>query len=122
VRFDGNARNAATLHTCLALASASVDCAENSDVSLRPFRTKTATGLTVQLLVGIAQTAHRIAPPAPHCIASHRTASHRSAPVAADAPELSRETREETCSGTLVLPWGLIGEPNARKIYEEGRF
>ena len=57
---------------------------------------KTATGLTVQLLVGIAQTAHRIAPPAPHCIASHRTASHRSAPVAADAADLSRGRREET--------------------------
>jgi hypothetical protein len=74
VRFDGNARNAATLHTCLALASASVDCAETSDVPLRACRTKTACRLAVQLLVGIAQTAHHTAP---HRTALRRIASHR---------------------------------------------
>jgi hypothetical protein len=61
VPFDGNAKDAAILHTCLALASASVDCGENSNVPLRACRTETATGLAVQLLVGIAQTAHRMA-------------------------------------------------------------
>jgi hypothetical protein len=75
VRFDGNARDAAILHTCLALASASVDCAENSDVSLHAAcRTKSACRLAVQLLVGIAQTAHQTAP---HCVASRRIAAPR---------------------------------------------
>ena len=74
MRFDGNARDAAILHTFLALASASVDCAETSDVPLRACRTKTACRLAVQLLVGIAQTAHQTAP---HCVASRRIAAPR---------------------------------------------
>ncbi len=49
--FDGNARDAAILHTFLALASASVDCAENSDVPLRAGRTYLATRSTSILLV-----------------------------------------------------------------------
>ena len=79
MRFDGNVRDAAILHTFLALASASVDCAENSDVPPRACRTKSACRLAVQLLVGIAQTAHDTAlhRTAPHRIASHRIASHR---------------------------------------------
>ena len=79
--FDGNAKDAAILHTCLALASASVDCAENSDVPLRACRTKSACRLAVQLLVGIAQTAHDTALlcTALRRIASHRIASHRTA-------------------------------------------
>ena len=79
MRFDGNVRDAAILHTFLALASASVDCAENSDVPPRACRTKSACRLAVQLLVGIAQTAHDTALlcTAPHRTASHRIASHR---------------------------------------------
>ena len=74
MRFDGNVRDAAILHTFLALASASVDCAENSDVPLRACRTKSACRLAVQLLVGIAQTAHQTAP---HRVASRRIAAPR---------------------------------------------
>jgi hypothetical protein len=125
VRFDGNARDAAILHTFLALASASVDCAENSDVPLRACRTKSACRLAVQLLVGIAQTAHDTAllctaphRTAPHRIASHRIASQRPVPVAANAAKLPVLGLEEACAGMLhhhllraPLVWN--GEPNS---------
>ena len=110
--FDGNAKDAAILHTCLALASASVDCAENSDVPLRACRTKTAFRLAVQLLVGIAQTAHRTAL---RRIASHR---QRPVPVAANAAKLPVLGLEEACAGMLHhhllrAPLARNGEPNS---------
>ena len=113
--FDGNVRDAAILHTCLALASASVDCAENSDVPLRAGRTWLARRLAGLLLVGIAQTAHRTAL---RRIASRRIASQRPVPVAANAVKLPVLVLEEACAGMLhhhllraPLVWN--GEPNS---------
>ena len=125
--FDGNAKDAAILHTCLALASASVDCAENFDVPLRACRTKSACRLAVQLLVGIAQTAHDTALlcTAPHCVASHRIGS---------APYLSqlmqpncpcsgwKKPAQECCIITYyALPW--FGMESLTPVNsEEGQF
>ena len=125
MRFDGNVRDAAILHTCLALASASVDCAENSEVPLRACRTKTACRLAVQLLVGIAQTAHQTAP---HRIASHRVASRRSAPYLSQLMQPNcpcsgwKKPAQECCIITYyALPW--FGMESLTPVNsEEGQF
>ncbi len=130
MRFDGNARDAAILHTFLALASASVDCAETSDVPLRACRTKTACRLAVQLLVGIAQTAHHTAPhrTALHCVASHPIASQRpvpSVPVAANAAELPVLGLEEACACCIITYYALplFGVESRTPVdSEEGQF
>ena len=125
MRFDGNVRDAAILHTFLALASASVDCAETSDVPPRACRTKSACRLAVQLLVGIAQTAHQTAP---HRIASHRVASRRSAPYLSRLMQPNcpcsgwKKPAQECCIITYyALPW--LGMESRTPINsEEGQF
>jgi hypothetical protein len=127
VCFDGNARDAAILHTCLALASASVDCAESSDVPLRACRTKSACRLAVQLLVGIAKTAHDTALlcTAPHRVASHRIGSARylSQLMQANCPCSGwKKPAQECCIITYyALPW--FGMESLTPVNsEEGQF
>ena len=125
--FDGNAKDAAILHTCLALASASVDCAENSDVPLRAGRTKTACRLAVQLLVGIAQTAHQTAP---HRTALRRVASHRIAAPRTSRSECSqtsracpgRSLRRDAASSLTTRSLGLEWRAERRLIPRRGGF
>ena len=49
--LDGNVRDAAMLHTCLALARASGDCGEDSNISLRVLCTCRTRCLSGQLLI-----------------------------------------------------------------------
>ena len=124
-RPQANPNHKCDLLTCLALARASVRSVENSEVSLSARWAKTACRLAVQLLVGIAQTAHQTAP---HRIASHRVASRRSAPYLSQLMQPNcpcsgwKKPAQECCIITYyALPW--FGMESLTPVNsEEGQF